>query len=174
MKSTSYPTANAPAAIRGNPMAAADLQWVESLTRLLDSQFRIPGTHIRFGADFLLGLVPGAGSLVSMAFSGLMIATMAKHGASGKLAGRMLINVLLDTLVGSVPVLGNVFDLFYKANVRNLKLMKEHYHEGKHTGSIWPILLLILVVFLVALAILTFVIVLFLRAIWELTSQILN
>lgn len=149
---------------------SVDLQWVEQLTRLLDAQFRIPGTNVRFGADFLLGLVPGAGDLVSMAFSGLLISTMAKHGASGRLIGRMLTNVLLDTLVGSVPILGNVFDLFYKANVRNLKLMKEHYHEGKHAGSAWPVVLIIMLVLALAFVTVSFLLVLFFRFLWELTA----
>jgi len=49
--------------------------------------------------------------------------------------------VLLDAVVGTVPIAGNLFDLFYKANYRNLELMREHYNEGKHSGSVWPIML---------------------------------
>ena len=145
---------------------AADLVWVENLTRLLDTRFKIPGTNIRFGADFIMGLVPGAGDLLSMMFSGMLIATMAKNGASGKLVARMLSNVLLDTIVGSVPVLGNIFDLFYKANNRNFKLMKEHYHEGKHTGSVWPVVIAVLGVFLFLFVAFAFLIALFLRMLW--------
>ena len=52
---------------------------------------------------------------------------------------RMLGNVALDALAGTVPLLGDVFDLFYKANIRNLRLMREHYGEGKHSGSAWPV-----------------------------------
>ncbi|KAA5545602.1 DUF4112 domain-containing protein [Roseiconus nitratireducens] len=119
--------------------------WVQRWSELLDAQFRIPLTQIRFGVDFLLGLVPGLGDAISMGISGLLIATMAKHGASGRLVGRMLGNVLLDAVVGSVPILGNVFDLFYKANLRNAKLMREYYQEGKHSRSVWPIVLAVLV-----------------------------
>ena len=53
----------------------------------------------------------------------------------------MLFNVALDALVGSVPILGNIFDLFYKANYRNVELMKEFYAEGEHTGSVWPVVI---------------------------------
>ena len=116
-----------------------ELAWVESWTDLLDTRFTIPGTNIRFGADFLMGLVPGIGDALSLGFSGVLIATMAKHGASKLLVIRMLLNVFLDALVGTVPILGNLFDLFYKANYRNLNLMHEYYHEGKHTGSVWPL-----------------------------------
>jgi len=155
------------ASSKGLKPDATDLEWIESLTRLLDTQYRIPGTRIRFGVDFLMGLIPGAGDLVSLGFSGILIATMAKNGASGRLVGRMLTNVLLDTVVGSVPILGNIFDLFYKANYRNLKLMKAHYGEGRHSGSVWPIVLgvvgAVVVLFVVAL----FLIALLFRMLWE-------
>jgi hypothetical protein len=152
--------------------AAAEMQWVENATRLLDTRFRIPGTNIRFGADFLMGLVPGAGDLLSMMFSGMLIATMAKNGASGKLVARMLVNVLLDTIVGAVPILGNVFDLFYKANRRNFILMKEHYQEGKHTGSAWPIMIAVIGIFLFLFVAFAFLIALFLRMLWSTVSAI--
>lgn len=124
------------------------LAWVDGFSRLLDTKFRIPGTEVRFGLDFLMGLVPGVGSVASLGFSGLLIATMVRHGASGRLAARMLVNVGLDTLVGFIPVLGNIFDLFYKANYRNLELMREYYDEGRHRGSAWPIVVGILAVLL--------------------------
>lgn len=61
------------------------------------------------------------------------------------LAAKMLFNIALDALVGTVPVLGNIFDLFYKANYRNVELMKEFYVEGAHTGSVWPVVLGVIV-----------------------------
>lgn len=138
------------------------MRWVDGFSRLLDTKFGIPGTHVRFGADFLLGLVPGVGDAISLGLSGLLIATMAKHGASTRLVLRMLSNVGLDAVVGTVPILGNLFDLFFKANTRNLDLMRQYYDEDKHTGSAWPILLaiaLVLVaVFAVVLLILAFLV----------------
>ena len=134
-----------------NVVDPTKLTWVERWTELLDSKFTIPGTNIRFGADFLLGLVPGVGDTVSLSFSGMLIATMAKHGASSKLVARMLLNVLLDTTIGSIPIFGNVFDLFYRANQRNLTLMKEHHDEGKHSGSAWPLLITLGTVTIIAI-----------------------
>ncbi|EMI53488.1 DUF4112 domain-containing protein [Rhodopirellula sallentina] len=128
------------------------MRWVDRTTNLLDAKFRVPGTRIRFGLDFLLGLVPGAGDAVSLAMSGVLIATMAKHGASPLLVVRMLANVVIDAIVGSVPLAGNVFDLFFRANSRNLRLMREHYQEGKHRGRVWPLLLAIVVVLVAVLA----------------------
>lgn len=108
---------------------------------MLDTKFRIPGTKIRFGADFLLGLVPGAGDGISLAMSGLLIATMAKNGASPRLVVRMLANVVVDAIVGTVPIAGNLFDLFFRANTRNLDLMREYYVDDQHKGRVWPMLL---------------------------------
>ena len=122
------------------------LQWVDTFSRVLDTKFRIPGTDLRFGLDFILGLVPGAGDILSLGMSGTLIATMARHGASPLLVTRMLLNVVLDAFVGAIPILGNIFDLVYKANYRNAELMKEYYEEGKHRGSVWPIVLGVIVV----------------------------
>ena len=121
------------------------LQWVDRASDLLDTKFRIPGTDIRFGADFLLGLFPGAGDLISYGFSGVLVITMARHGASPLLEAKMLFNIALDALVGTIPLLGNIFDLFYKANYRNVELMKEFYVEGAHFGSVWPVVLGVIV-----------------------------
>ena len=67
------------------------LEWVDRASQLLDTKFRIPGTDIRFGADFLLGLFPGAGDLISYAFSGILVITMARHGASPMLAAKNVV-----------------------------------------------------------------------------------
>jgi hypothetical protein len=128
--------------------------YLDSMTDLMDSRFRIPGTDIRFGLDFLVGLVPYAGDVVTFAFSGLLVVTMARNGASGMVVVKMLGNILLDGVVGSIPVLGDLFDLGFKANRRNYQLLREHYQEGKHGGSALPVILavifaLLLMVFLI-------------------------
>jgi len=119
----------------------AEFGWIDSLSNLMDTKFRIPGTNIRFGGDFIMGLLPGAGDLASFGVSGILILAMARHGVSSIVIARMLGNVFLDTVVGSIPILGNIFDLTYKANTRNVNLLKEHYQEGKHTGSVVPVLI---------------------------------
>lgn len=127
---------------------------LDVLARLMDSQFKIPGTNIRFGFDALIGLVPGAGDFASFLISGYMMTVMAKNGASGFLLARMGFNVFLDSLIGSIPILGDIFDVAFKANQRNMKLMREHFVEGRHRGSAWKVvlpILLILLLFIVAL-----------------------
>ncbi len=126
------------------------LRNLDALARLMDSQFKIPGTNIRFGFDALIGLVPGVGDFSTFLVSGAMLMILAKNGASGYILSRMVLNVTLDALIGSIPVLGDIFDVAFKANQRNMRLMHEHYVEGRHKGGAWklfiPLLLVLLVV----------------------------
>ena len=130
------------------------LKNLNSLAKLMDSQFKIPGTTIKFGLDALIGLVPGAGDFATFLISGYMITIMAKNGASGFVLARMVLNVVIDSLFGAIPVLGDIFDVAFKSNQRNVKLMHEHYVEGRHKGGAWKVVipvLLILLVFVVGL-----------------------
>lgn len=133
-----------------------NLVRIDKVARLLDSKFRIPGTQIRFGLDSIIGLIPGLGDLASMIISSGLIVFMIKEGASGKVVAKMLGNIILDTTVGEIPLLGDLFDLFYKSNTRNVQLMHEHFHEGKHQGSAWGILGVIFVAFLLIFALVIF------------------
>ena len=139
-----------------------ELRSVARFTDLLDTKFKIPGTNIRFGADFILGLIPGAGDILGFGFSGMLVVTMARYGASGSVILKMLFNVLLDSTIGAIPIIGDLFDLGYKANLRNYKLLRSHYAYGKHSGSgkgiiFTVIILLILMFFLLLWVIWTFV-----------------
>ena len=136
-----------------------NLQHVDRLAKLMDSQFAIPGTGIRFGLDSILGLIPGAGDLSTFAVSGYMLWIMAHNGASGFLLARMVLNILVDAVVGVIPILGDIFDVAFKANIRNMKLMQEHYKEGRHKGSAWKVvvpILLVLFLFIAGLIWLTY------------------
>src|SRR5690606_16790756 len=110
------------------------MQHFEQMAKLLDSKFQIPGTGIRFGLDPILSLFPLLGDLITLVFSSMLIYTMSNHGASRKVVIKMLLNAGLDTLIGAIPLVGTVFDIFYRANDRNVKLLREHYYEGKHQG----------------------------------------
>jgi hypothetical protein len=125
------------------------LKWVEKISYLLDERFRIPGTKFRFGLDPILNLIPVAGDLSGFVLSAALILTMAKNGASSRIVALMSVNALLDATIGAIPILGQVFDFFYKANSRNIRLLKEHYEEGKHQGSgkgVWITALVVLIV----------------------------
>ena len=128
---------------------------VESMATWMDSRFTIPGTKIRFGLDALIGLIPGAGDFATLFISGYMINILARNGASGFVVARMALNIVIDAILGSIPILGDIFDVAFKANVRNMKLMREHYVEGRHKGGAWKIVIpvmLLLVLFVGALA----------------------
>lgn len=115
------------------------LKKIEALAKLMDSQFIIPGTNIKFGLDGLLGLIPGVGDMATFLVSGYMVSVLAKNGASGFVLARMILNILLDAIIGAIPFLGDIFDFAFKANQRNVKLMHEHYREGKHRGGAWKV-----------------------------------
>lgn len=131
------------------------LEYVEKISVTLDKKYTLPGTGFRFGLDPIIGLIPFLGHAVTFFISSGLILIMIRHGASGKVAVKMAINVIIDTLVGAIPVVGNVFDFFFKSNTRNIKLLKEHYHEGKHIGSgFGTAVLFFVILFLIASAIL--------------------
>ena len=124
-----------------------ELAWIDTAASILDNRYRIPGTNIRFGVDFLAGLIPYIGDVVGFAISGLLVMVMARKGASGMALVKMVGNVWIDGVLGTIPLLGDLFDLRYRANLRNLRLLKEHYREGKHQGSAWPVVIFTLLVF---------------------------
>ena len=115
-KSTVPAAADAPKGTRG----ARRVAW------LLDDVIRIPGTNLRFGIDPLLGLLPGGGDLAGGVLSGYIILAAARAGAPSAVLVRMGLNVVLDAVVGTVPLLGDLFDAGYKANRRNAALLQRY------------------------------------------------
>ena len=99
---------------------------LEAIADLLDSRWRIPGTGIRFGADALLSLLPGLGPVVSTVISGYLIWEARRLGVSTGTVLRMIGNVGLDGLISAVPVAGTVGDVFFRANRRNMALLRRH------------------------------------------------
>ncbi|MGO1243168.1 MAG: DUF4112 domain-containing protein [Sphingobacterium sp.] len=110
-----------------------DFRWVERFATLLDNQFSIGS--FRFGLDPLLNFIPLAGQAISLGSALLLVLVMYRNGVSPNAASKMLINVLWDAFLGSIPFLGNVFDFFKKANAKNIKILKEYYYQGKHQGG---------------------------------------
>jgi hypothetical protein len=118
-----------------NAKIASTIQVVERVSRILDSQFTIPGTKIKFGVDPIMSLFPVIGDLLTYVISAMLIYTMHNQGASRNVVIKMMLNSTLDAVVGTIPIVGTIFDVFYRSNDRNVKLLKEHYFEGKHQGS---------------------------------------
>jgi hypothetical protein len=136
------------------------LERLRALSRLLDNAFVIPGTRYRFGLDPLIGLVPGLGDAVSAILSGYIILQASRLGAPRSVVTRMIANVALDTLVGWIPILGDLFDVAWKSNLRNMALLESHVGQpaAARAGSrrallLWSGMLLLLFVGAVALGV---------------------
>jgi len=99
---------------------------IELLVELLDRRFHVPGTNFRFGLDALMGLVPGIGDFLGMLIGSVLLWEAYRHNAPLTLMGRMIFNLWLDGVLGSIPLLGDTFDFFFKAHRRNLKLLQDH------------------------------------------------
>lgn len=106
------------------------LAFLRKWAELLDSRFVLPGTRIRFGIDPILSLIPGLGELASPVFALLLIAQGVQQGVPKVVLFRMLVNALLDALIGAIPVAGTVGDIFWRANVANLALLERHSVRG--------------------------------------------
>ena len=128
------------------------LRRMQYLAKLMDSQFRLPGTKYRFGLDAIIGLIPGGGDLSTFAISSYIIWVMAHNGASGFVLARMVLNVLIDSLFGMIPIIGDLFDFAFKANMRNVRLMQQYYEEGRHRGSAWKVIVPLLILLFLILA----------------------
>ena len=108
---------------------AQSVMRLEALAKLMDGAFVIPGTNIRMGLDGLIGLVPVAGDMISGLISTYMIWEARQLGAPRWLIARMLANTLLDTTIGAVPVLGDAFDVMFRANMKNMALLRRHLEK---------------------------------------------
>lgn len=111
------------------------IERLRAVSRLLDSAFTVPGTNFRFGLDALIGLVPGVGDALGALFSAYLILQARRLGAPKSVINRMIANVGVDTMVGWVPVLGDLFDVGWKANNKNLALLEQHLQQPAATRA---------------------------------------
>jgi len=112
----------------GRPDAATEqsVARLEAVAKVMDGVLTVPGTNIRLGVDALIGLVPGIGDVISGVISSYLIWEARKLGAPRWLIGRMMANTLLDTTVGAIPILGDAFDVMFRANMKNMALLRRH------------------------------------------------
>jgi Domain of unknown function (DUF4112) len=120
------PAASRRANVTVGTVGLAPLERLRAIARLLDSAIEIPGTRYRFGLDALIGLVPGIGDAAGAILSSFIIMQAARLGAPTATLVRMVGNVAVEMLVGLVPLLGDLFDVGWKANIRNVNLLEEH------------------------------------------------
>ena len=112
------------------PSQADSIARITALAKLLDSAFLIPGLNRRVGLDAIIGLVPGIGDAVSTLLASYIIWEARQLGLPRWKIARMIGNVAVDTAIGAIPVAGDAFDLFFKANQRNLRIVHEHLKRG--------------------------------------------
>jgi hypothetical protein len=98
---------------------------LEALGQLLDMAFIVPGTNVRYGIDGLIGLIPVVGDVITTAIALWVVREARALGAPRWLIARMLTNVAIDGVVGVVPVIGDAFDVAFKANVRNVRMLRK-------------------------------------------------
>jgi Domain of unknown function (DUF4112) len=112
--------------------------WVERLVFLLDQALGIPGTRWRIGLDGIVGLLfPGGGDALGAVVSAALVLLAARQGVPRVVVARMVFNVAVDALIGAIPVLGDLFDIGWKANTRNLRLLERHRSGRPPTWRDW-------------------------------------
>jgi hypothetical protein len=148
-----------------------ELRRVRALARALDAAVGIPGTSIRIGLDPILGLIPGAGDVAGAALAGYIVLVATRVGAPSEVIWRMLGNVAADALVGTFPVVGDLFDVAFKSNMRNVELLERYTAKPaavtKSSRRLGFLVIMIILLLLVALGAGAFLIG---RLLWQLLS----
>lgn len=109
----------------------ATLNRIRKLSRLMDTAIGIPGTSFRIGLDPIIGLIPGAGDVISTAFSAYIIYLATRFGIPAQDLRKMIFNIGLEAIAGTVPLVGDLFDAYYKSNIRNLAILEQHLQAAE-------------------------------------------
>lgn len=113
-----------------------DIQFAKRLVWIMDEWVRVPIINKRVGLDPIIGLIPGVGDVATGLVSLFIVFSLVRHGAPAKLVLKMLFNVLLDLVIGGIPVLGDVWDFFFQANLKNLRLLIDHHSSNLEKGQV--------------------------------------
>jgi hypothetical protein len=109
------------------PSPEVTLRNLRKLSNVLENAISIPGTPYSIGLDPIIGIIPGGGDLVTGLLSFYIVLTAARLGLPRETLGRLVMNVLIDVLVGTMPVFGDLFDVAWKANSKNMDLLEKHF-----------------------------------------------
>jgi hypothetical protein len=120
------------------------VQRIRQLAKLLDESITIPGINKKIGLDPIIGMIPGGGDTVTMLFSAYIVVEAARLGLPRATLFQMVVNIVVDAVTGTVPVIGDLFDVVSKANMRNIKLMDGHLADATFQAK--PNKLLILLI----------------------------
>lgn len=135
---------------------------LDMLSKLLDTWFRVPGTNIRFGLDGIIGFVPGIGDLLAGLASCIIVVAAYARGVPIITVARMVANLAIEVVVGAVPVLGNLFDIGWRANRRNYALLERSLALGRRDSWRDWVFMILIALGLVTMAMLPFLLVLWL------------
>ena len=136
-----------------NNRTQATLQRLQNLSHILDNAIAIPGLGYRIGIDPLIGLLPGGGDLMAGLISIYVVAEAARMGVPAATLGRMGLNILVEVLMGTVPMIGDFFDVVWKANVRNVDLLERHIRNPRPSRRADQLFAIILITGLVVLVV---------------------
>ena len=149
----------------------AKVNKLRRISRVLDNAVTIPGTNFSFGLDPILGLLPGGGDTITGGISAYIVVEAARMGIPREVLSQMVVNILLDSFAGTIPILGDLFDVGWKSNVKNVELLEKHLDiaESHKSDKLFILsLILVLAVIVLGLATIAFFSV---RFFWGLISQ---
>ena len=142
----------------------AKINRLRRLSKVMDNAIAIPGTKVSFGLDPILGLLPGGGDTITGGLSAYIVVEAARMGLPREILYKMVGNILLDSFAGTIPVLGDLFDVGWKSNVKNIELLEKHLELGQEAQN--NTLFIIGLVLLLALIILSFAAMTFFTVTW--------
>lgn len=115
---------------------ATRIDRLERIATLMDSAIGIPGTRLRIGLDSIVGLVPGIGDTLALAPSAYIIGSAWQMGVPKRRLARMAANTGIDLVIGSIPLLGDIFDVGYKANLKNVAILRDHVSQQDNVSIV--------------------------------------
>ena len=148
--------------------SAATDEALDHLATLLDEAFQIPGTRIRYGLDAIIGLIPGLGDIITGLMSMIIVFVGWQRGIPKITQARMMMNIVIDTAVGAIPFFGDAFDVAWKANRMNMRLLKRAGEEPsrKNTLADWFFFLVLLAIAFLIVALPVVLLVTIVRKVW--------
>ncbi|GAB1543579.1 hypothetical protein NUACC21_62540 [Scytonema sp. NUACC21] len=141
---------------------APTLKRLRQLSRIMDKAITVPGTQIGIGLDPILGFIPVGGDFLGIMFSAYIVLEAARLGASTATIGRMVLNIIIDGLLGAIPLVGDLFDFAWTANEYNIKLLEDYLKFPRQRTSTdkWFVLAVLIVLFIVTIGLVAFTVIL--------------
>lgn len=136
--------------MKTTPKNIAKINKLRRISKVLDNALTIPGTKISFGLDPILGLLPGGGDTITGGLSAYIVVEAARMGLPREILGQMVVNILLDSFAGTIPILGDLFDVGWKSNVKNIELLEKHL-DIVDQDQVNPLLIIGLVLLLIVI-----------------------